>query len=536
MPKRIAATQYEVSEWDYVSGKVYRDPFNEIELDVIVKGSRGRSWRVPAYWAGGNEWRVRFAAPEPGTYRVRSVCTDSTNPELHDQDSILESSLGLSGNGLLTHGPLRAAPSGRTLEHTDGTPFFWLGDTWWMGLCKRWSWPDDFKRITADRVAKGFTVIQIVAGLYPDMPGFDERAANEAGFPWESGYERINPAYFDMADRRIQWLVRSGLVPCIVGAWGYYILDVGVPKMKQHWRNLIARWGCYPVVWCLAGEVAMAFYLSKDRQGDSKRQKAEWTEVGHYVRQTDPFHRLTTAHPTTTARDQVGDESILDFDMLQTGHSDWSSMANTVTTASREYAREPHMPVINGEVVYEGHMQGNWQNLQRMAFWACMLNGAAGHTYGAGGVWQINTRQEPYGASPHGGTYENTPWDEAMHLPGSRQVALGKALLTRYQWWRMTPHPEWVEPRWTGENCLLPHAAGIPGELRIVYIPGRFYDWSGPTIKALEKDVKYRAFYFNPINGAEYDLGTVAADAGNSSWQAPRTPLAQDWVLVLERR
>ncbi len=63
--------------------------------------------------------------------------------------------------------------------------FCWLADTWWMGLCDRLAWPEDFQRLTADRREKGFNVIQIVAGLYPDMPAFDQRGRNEAGFPWE---------------------------------------------------------------------------------------------------------------------------------------------------------------------------------------------------------------------------------------------------------------------------------------------------------------------------------------------------------------
>ena len=50
-----------------------------------------------------------------------------------------------------------------------------------------------FSALTADRVSKGFTVVQIIAGLYPDMPAFDPRGANEAGFPWEADYARITP-------------------------------------------------------------------------------------------------------------------------------------------------------------------------------------------------------------------------------------------------------------------------------------------------------------------------------------------------------
>jgi hypothetical protein len=86
-----------------------------------------------------------------------------------------------------------------------------------MGFTKRLPWPAGFQELTADRVAKGFTLVQSVAGLYPDMPPFDERGANEAGFPWDPDFRSINPSYFDMADIRVAHLVRSGLVPCIVG-------------------------------------------------------------------------------------------------------------------------------------------------------------------------------------------------------------------------------------------------------------------------------------------------------------------------------
>jgi hypothetical protein len=85
-------------------------------------------------------------------------------------------------------------------------------------------------------------------------------------------------------------------------------------------------------------------------------------------------------------------------------------------------------------------------------FWLCLMNGAAGHTYGANGIWQCNRPGQPHGASPHGGSYGKIPWDEAMSLPGSRQVGLGKKLLERYPWQRFQPHPEWVGA--SGESPL----------------------------------------------------------------------------------
>jgi hypothetical protein len=533
MPKQIFAIQYEVSEWSYVSGKAYADPFNDIELDVIISAPRGQ-WRVPTYWAGGNEWRVRFAPPEAGTYQVTTVCSDKSNPDLHGQASSLEATAYRGNDPLLAHGPLRIAASKRTIEHADGTPFFWLGDTWWMGLCKRWSWPNDFKLMTADRVAKGFTVIQIVAGLYPDMPPFDERGANEAGFPWEKDFTRINPAYFDMADLRIQWLARSGLVPCIVSCWGYFLPLMGVEKMKQHLRNMIARWGAYPVIWCLAGEATMPYYLSKNPEQDRQAQMDGWTEVGQYVRQVDPYHRLVTIHPTQVGRDQVKDESVLDINMLQTGHGGYGSISNTIVSVTRERNRQPAMPVLVGEVSYEGILHESTAEVQRLVFWTSMLSGAAGHTYGGNGIWQVNTRQKPFGASPWGGTWGTIPWEEVYRLPGSTQLGLAKGLLQRYAWWRFEPHQEWVKPAGGPQNLNAPFAAGIPGEVRVIYFYYPTYPKPAEQNQVLniEPGIRYKAFFWRPRDGEEYDLGIIKPDA-SGTWEIPIQPTLEDWVVVI---
>jgi Protein of unknown function (DUF4038) len=79
-------------------------------------------------------------------------------------------------------------------------------------------WRGRGRRRLGDRQAKRFNVVQIVAGLYPDEPPFDDRGKNEGGFPWEPGFTRINPAYFDAADRKIQSLVRAELSSAIVGS------------------------------------------------------------------------------------------------------------------------------------------------------------------------------------------------------------------------------------------------------------------------------------------------------------------------------
>lgn len=53
---------------------------------------------------------------------------------------------------------------------------------------------------------------------------------------------------------------------------------------------------------------------------------------------------------------------------------------------TRAVATEPPLPVVNGEVCYEGILADSREEIQRLMFWSCLLSGAAGHTYGANGI------------------------------------------------------------------------------------------------------------------------------------------------------
>jgi hypothetical protein len=531
----LNAVQWEVLEWGYESSRLYEDPFNSVELDVLIRYENGLEWRVPAFWEGGQGWRVRFAPPLNGQYAFETICSDEANESLHGLRGEIQALPYQGEHRLRRHGLLEVSQNQRYFEFSDGTPFYWLGDTWWMGLCKRLSWPDDFQLLAADRKEKGFTLVQIVAGLYPDMPGFDPRGANEAGFPWEEGYARINPAYFDMADLRIRWLVRQELMPCIVGCWGYYLPILGIKKMKRHWRYLVARWGAYPVIWCLAGEACMPYYLSKDKKGDEKLQIEGWTELAQFVRQLDPHQRLITIHPTQVGRDQLLDDSSLDINMLQTGHGGYGSVSNTITRVREQTERNPHMPVVVGEVSYEGILHDSGAEMQRLVYWSAVLSGASGYTYGANGIWQVNARARPYGPSPHGASWGNTPWEDAYRLEGSTQVGLARRLLERYEWWRFEPHPEWTDPSGSPEKIGAPFAAGIPGIVRVIYFYSPTQPWSSTTqVCRLEDGLQYQAYFWDPRTGQEYPLGEVKASS-DGNWLIPIQPEMKDWVLVLER-
>lgn len=555
--------QERLVEWTIQSQKTYSDPFNDVEVDVVFSKD-GQSWRIPTFWRGGQQWTVRFAPPFPGTYTYRYQSTDADNSDLNGHGGEVLIAPYSGNNSLLKRGALRVSANRRYFEHADGTPFYWLGDTWWAGLSDRLSW-EGFQTLVADRKAKGFTLVQIVAGLVPpeELAPLDPGYHNEGGHVWDPQFTRINPHYFDSADRRIQYLVDHELTPALVGGWRQVLPQIGVIKMQQHWRYIIARYGAYPVLWIVGGELIDPPEETAARSPDAWRSMTArgWTEVAKYIHATDPYQHPVTAHEFTPPFDSpLQDETLMDFDLFQSSHWGWASIATEVAQMNMHYARTSMTkPIVQGEIGYEKLGEIHLEDFQRTAFWLSMLNGAAGHTYGANGVFETYTGDKPL----HRIRHSFMSWEEGMNLPGSYQLGLGARLLRQYPWWRFAPHPEWLslggttllESRQTindfdigrgllradandpnsakealetnypgGEwqaksgNFRLPYAAGIPGEVRFIYIPTQlsFLPALAPTVLGLELGVRYHAYLWEPTRGTRLDLGAVERPASGA--------------------
>ncbi len=537
MPTRLATVVHRSAEWILHGHRHHDDPWTAITVTATVTGPDGER-QVPAFWAGGDAWRIRITAATPGEYRLWTTSSDAADAGLHGHEAVL-SVAPVDANDhspLFRHGPVRVAGSG--FAHADGTPFSWLGDTWWMLLSDRVRWPDGFQDLADHRAAQGFTVAQVVAGFPGDITPFDGRDGNEGGTPWESAYRRINPRYFDGVDARLNHLIRRGIVPCILGSWGYHLLFMGQERMAEHWRYLVARYAAWPVIWCLAGEGGMHFYLSKQGAEDTERQKLGWAAIARQVRQWDPWRRPLTIHPRSASWDDIAEPELLDFHMLQPGHLP-GALGWGVELIDRARTRYPTLPVVNAEPPYEGHGGTNGPDIQRYSFWSSLLSGAAGYTYGAAGIFQANDRDRPTGDRPDGGAFDRVTWDEAVNFPGAAQVAAGMGLLRSLPWSGFATHPEWVTTplRWGAEQyrpALRGYAAGIPGECRVVYVPLRWYHWECPIIHQLEPGMRYRAAYIDPVTFCRFDQGIISGGA-DGTWQGGVTPYLHDWLLVLER-
>ncbi|WP_166355561.1 DUF4038 domain-containing protein [Phytoactinopolyspora limicola] len=534
-------------------------------VDVVFTDPEGNERRVPAF-ASRSRWRVRYSSSLVGTHRYRAEAP--ADDSFSGANGQIEVAPRDASGPLRAHGPIKVSCDRRRLEHADGTPFLWLADTWWYGFTDRVSLTE-FSDLAALRARQGFSVVQIVAGLYPETMPFTPEARSSSGWVWSEDFTAPNSAWFDEADRRVVTLLDQDLIPCIVGSWGHYFRLMDPHQIFRHWRELIARWGAYPVVWCLAGEPPLPAQTSSERPGETldtakaalaatteeaipialagadlavAEQLKRLNETAYALRDMEPFGRPVTIHsvPGVQPWHYLDDESLVDFWLLQTGHQGANSLEPAVTAIHEALAHEPAKPVINGEPSYEGIAGSSWQDTQRFFFWSHLLSGTAGHSYGAHGVWAFNNATIP-------GLYSGLApaWNDAAKLPGAHQLGLGRRLLNSLPWHKFEPHPEWVSPSQHAGDRLLPYAAGTSGGPRVFYFPCHSVlrnelAYTSIRLHGLE-DGLWQARLIDPTTGAVQQEFIVEPERdGSHSLSrgyngASPLPSWADWLLLLQQ-
>lgn len=473
-------------------GQAPSDP--SAELDVTVTAPGGQSLTVPAFSSGG-VWRFRYSSEEIGTHTYTAG----------DASGEIEVTAREGNATLRDRGPIRVAADNRHFEHADGTPFLWVGDTWWHGFVTEKISDEEFRDFARQRADEGFSVVQMVV-LPPEAGAFVDAVRCRTGWAWNEDFASINLPWWDDADTRIAALLDEGIVPCVVGSWGYHLSWMDDAQIRRHWREMVARWAALPVVWCLAGEPSMVWYdemrnvfaaMEADGVPEEERmeqlrarfrplagtQLARFNTLARTLRDLDSFDRPTTTHiiPGEMPWAILDDVETIHFWMLQTGHSGQRSLQGAVDMLHEAYERTPTKPVLNGEPSYEGIAGSNWEDIQRAQFWTHMLSGAAGHTYGAHGVWAMNTEKFPgqySGSAPY--------WKDAKAFSGSRFVGAGAKLLRSLEWWTLVPRPDLVTPHQDADDRWAPYAAELADGTRLVYVPSyAFYSGTGLTFREL---------------------------------------------------
>jgi len=561
----------------------FTNAYTDVKVWVNLTGP-GFNRRCYGFWDGGDTFRVRVLATVPGAWTWTSG-SEPADPGLTGQkgsfDAIAWSESEKAANPC-RRGMIRPSSNGHAFEYSDGTPFFLLGDTWWPTGTFRFRWRDDdtlrpigpeagFKEYVAFRKSQEFNCVTIVAA-FPSWDNDDQsshlkttdgmalrngwkqagtsstkKMTDEAGnrpflFPGKvPGYEkyfpdveRINPAYFQWLDRKIDYLNSQGFVPFIEPARR----DVGLAWKKYYpWPNSYSRfveyiWSRYQANICLLSPLHFdnkATTLPPDEW--NRAFNAVIDEYGH-----PPFGTL------------AGNNSYISSLHLW-GHVDkarwlgFHQIGNVYTHDNYDKLTEifhtsPAVPGINGESYYDGMLQQPSGSDEatlycRSAMYGSVLSGGlGGHIYGAGSIWCGEVEKE-----------SKLPMWKMFQAPSGDQMRHMKAFIlsegVRYQ--SLIPCLELISPNRSGKaKGMTGWSYGAKTQQRDLFLLYFEKDCPQATLSGMLPNAKYQARWFNPRTGVWLDGGGNGLLTSDATGQAvlPGFPSEshasiEDWALKL---
>lgn len=493
----------------------------DAELALTLTAPSGRERRVAGFWDGSTTWRVRFMPDEEGKWSYRTVARADTGLNGKTGEFVCRRAEGRVGLWQ-ARGPVRVASNGRHLQHADGTPFFWLGDTVWTGPA--FSTKADWETYLDDRARKRFSVVQ----FNTLSPWRTAPTDAEGRVAYTQGRRvRPNPDYFRRLDERIDAINAHGLLAAPVLIWAHTRTDAGnvLPEedVIRLLRYQVARYGANHVLWALAGDNSY-----------QKEQGARWRRIGYAVFGDKAHPAPVTTHPTgmNWPWDEWRDETWLTVLGYQSGHGDdagtlrWAHSGPPATS----WSKAPPRPIINLEPPYEDHLgyqsrkPHSAYSVRRVVYWGLLSTPPAGVTYGAHGLWSW---QATGGQTPpdHPTTGVARSWREAMALPGSTDMKHMAGLFQALPWWRLRPAQNILDrqPGGTDPARHVAIAASEEGDLAVAYLPVG----GEVTLKADRLAEGLIGDWFDPRTG-----GSRPAKDEQGRFRAPDT---QDWVLVLRK-
>jgi Protein of unknown function (DUF4038)/Putative collagen-binding domain of a collagenase len=439
----------------------------------------------------------------------------------------------ISAQSLFSHGALKVSKNGHYMQFTDGTPFFWLGDTGWE-LFHRLTLPE-IKRYLDNRAAKGFTVIQVVA-----LAEFDGlKSPNRYGeLPLKNlDPKQPNHKYFAVIDSTIHMARQRNLFIGLLPTWGDKVTKLwgegpvvfDSANAYTYGRWLGNRYKAEPnIIWILGGD--------RPAIKDSSDWRPIWRAMAKGISEGTSGHCLITYHPwggENSTSQWIHNESWLAVNMFQSGHGGGHDVA-CWDLAKRDFAYTPAKPTLDAEPNYEDHPVNPWPKWDvekgyyrdydvRKQCYRSVFAGACGVTYGHHAVWQFMSERE------QAINYPDRGWVNAMDRPGAFQVGYLKNLIESRPMLKRTP-----------DNSMLLEGQGEKGEhieafhdadsgYAMIYLPvGKQI-----TINTAIFSNNLVAWWFNPRDGHSTSIGKFKKGEP-LRLTPPSTGIENDWVLVID--
>jgi hypothetical protein len=518
-----------VAQWtrfqaEFTSSRVYENPVQDVQMEIEFTSPSGKKSTVLGFWDGDRKWKVRFSPDEAGKWTYRTRTSPKRDPGLDAQNGAFRCVPYKGKNPLYRHGAVGVSQNRRYFVHADGTPFFWMGDTAWLGPLK--SSAADWETYLQDRLSKGFSVIHIFTTQARHVPGDAEGRLAYIGKRERIG---IDPAFYQRLDKRMDAVNDWGLAVAPILIHDSIVVPPSASALEieradqfgKKWflptllpedqlivlgRYMVARYGAHQVLWTLGGD------------GDYRGERAEmWKRIGRAVFKYS-HDRIATMHPGGVQwdADEFRQEPWFNFISYQSGHGNSERELRWLTQGppSQDWKIEPYHPEINNELNYEGFIPyGSREGIpfdahavRRACYWSLLVAPPSGVTYGAHGIWywavkpELPMQAEAWGVTP--------PWHEAMRLPGSTSMKHLREFFLSIDYWKLLPDPELVaeQPGKDSPNRFIAAARSEEGNVAVVYIP------EGGTVSLNMSRLKspVQAEWFDPATGWRMAGGEIA--------------------------
>jgi hypothetical protein len=496
------------------SSVVYGNALQEATLSVFFTSPLGETNQVYGFWDGGKTWRVRFSPNLPGRWSFKTACSDTDNKGLHERVGEFICTAPTGSNRFNQHGPVRVAPDHRHFEHADGTPFFWIADTVWNGA--RVSEIKDWELYARIRESQKFTVAQ-----WAIAPGEDSK--REAAYSGLPDNLKINPAFFQRLDGKIETLRRSGILSAIMPLSEEAETGRGAPLPEEQavlfTRYLTARWGADPVAWLVSLDT---------------NKLARWKKIGQAV--FGPVRHgplVFYAGPTASLLDDLRDQKWVDaFGFQPFGDLSDNALKSAFSGPfAAEWKKEPARPLIafaphENAAAGQAKKRFTSEETRRAIYWGLLIAPPAGVSYGGAGIVNWDKTLDP--------NAEKTPsadlpaWHKAMFMPAAKQMTCLATFTDSMDFWRLRPQQSFIasQPGTSSPRRYLTAAGTEAKELSIVYVP------EDRTIDVMTEALPPSPLisWLNPRTG---EKSPAVAVVGGSSCQFP-TPDPGDWLLVMK--
>ncbi|MES2647925.1 MAG: glycoside hydrolase family 140 protein [Bacteroidota bacterium] len=439
----------------------------------------------------------------------------------------------LHAQSIFKKGRLLVSKDGRNLQFSDGTAFFWLGDTGWE-LFHRLKL-EEIEQYLDNRAAKGFNVIQAVA-----LAEFDGlRKPNQYG---ELPLLNLDPSmpnskYFKVIDSTVHMAARRNLFIGLLPTWGDKVTKLwgegpvvfDSVNAFNYGKWIGQRYKNDPnIIWILGGD--------RPAVNDENDWRPVWRAMAKGIKAATNNNCLITYHPAggnNSTSQWLNNEPWLDINMFQSGHGGGHDVASW-DLVKRDLAYSPARPTLDAEPNYEDHPVSPWPKWNvdngyfrdydvRKQTYRSVFAGACGVTYGHHAVWQFMNAKEA------AINYPDRGWINALDRPGAFQVGYLKSLLlSRPMFQRIADSSIIVSGQGEkGEHIESFHTADY--SYTMIYLPvGKTFAVNTRSMPDLLK-----VWWFNPKDASTHEPLTIKRN-DRMEFTPPTTGFENDWVLVLD--